>query len=62
MGEGVAVLESSESDVIVLKVLVASTGEDGGVLNSSTASPGTISCIVQCHAIIIIIDFNTILS
>ena len=35
MGEGVAVLELSESDVIVLKVLVASTGEDGGVLNSS---------------------------
>ena len=32
MGEGVAVLES---DVIALKFLVASTGEDGGVLNSS---------------------------
>ena len=35
MGEGVAVLESSESDIIALKVLVASIGEDGGVLNSS---------------------------
>ena len=32
MGEGVAVLES---DITALKVLVASTGEDGGVLNSS---------------------------
>ena len=32
MGEDVAVLES---DIIVLKVLVASTDEDGGVLNSS---------------------------
>jgi hypothetical protein len=49
MGEGEAVLESSESDIIVLKVLVAVTGEDGGVLNSSTASPGTMSCIIQCH-------------
>ena len=32
MGESVAVLES---DIIALKVLVARTGEDGGVLNSS---------------------------
>ena len=49
MGEGVAVLESSESGIIILKVLVASTGEDGGVLNSSTASPGTMSCIIKCN-------------
>ena len=50
LGKGIAVLESTElsvETVVFFTVLVASTGEDGGVLqlNSSTASPGTISCI-----------------